>query len=106
MREIITKDGSLNSRVLDELYQEPLDLSSSVVEYFQSNKQENFQHLGVDIIGCYIQEYNRITSGIMQTMSWCLMQKGARSGEVSMDLAGETKHRLNNIELFSSLIGC
>lgn len=106
IEEIITKDGSLNSRVLDELYQEALDLSGSVVEFFQSNKKENFQHLGVNVMGFYTQECNRITSGIMQAMSWCLMQKGVRSGEVTMEMASEPKHRLNNVELFAVPIGC
>lgn len=106
IKEIITKDGSLNSQVLDELYQEALDLSGSVVNFFQSNKKEDFQHLGVDVMGYYTQECNRITSGIMQAMSWCLMQKGVNSGEVTIEEASEQKHRLNNAALFATPIGC
>ncbi len=101
INDVITQDGTLDSAVLDELYNEALDLSGRVVEYFQKNQKESFQHLGPELMGSYTLECNRITTGIMQAMSWCLMQKGVRSGEVSSEEVAKTTNRLSNTELFN-----
>ncbi len=102
----IAKDGTLDSKLLDELYYETLDLSSVVVEYFQLNKKDNIKELGPQLMGFYTVECNRMTTGIMQAMSWCLMQKGARSGEVTAQEASEKNSRLTNADLFDEPIGC
>ena len=34
------------------------------------------------------------------------MQKGVHSGEITMEVAGEPKHRLHDTELFSAPVGC
>lgn len=104
--DTIADDGTLNSKLLDELYYETLDLSTYVVEYFQKNNKENYQILNVGLMSFYTLECNRITTGIMQAMSWCLMQKGVRSGEVSLEEAGEEKSRLSDSSLFDEPIGC
>lgn len=104
--DAIAKDGTLDSLLLDELYYEALDLSELVVDYFQRNKKESFQHLGVELMGFYTLECNRVTSGIMASMSWCLMQKGVRSGEVSVEEAAKEKSRLSNVDLFEMPLGC
>ena len=98
--DAIAEDGTLNSILLDELYYEALELSSLVVEYFQKHQRESFQSLGVELMGNYTLECNRMTTGIMQAMSWCLMQKGVRSGEVSVEQAAEQSSRLSDQNLF------
>lgn len=102
----IAQDGTIDSLLLDKLYYESLDLSELVVDYFQRNKKQSFQHLGVDVMGLYTLECNRITSGIMAAMSWCLMQKGVRSGEVSVAEASMKKSRLSSADLFDMPLGC
>ncbi len=104
--DVLAKDGTLDSLLLDELYYEALDLSELVVDYFQRNVKESFQHLGVDTMSFYTLECNRITSGIMAAMSWCLMQKGVRSGEVSVEEASKKSARLSNADLFDMPLGC
>lgn len=104
--DVIAKDGTLDSILLDELYYEALDLSELVVDYFQRNKTESFSHLGVDTMSYYTLECNRVTSGIMAAMSWCLMQKGVRSGEVTVEEASKKKSRLTNADLFDMPLGC
>ena len=104
--ETISEDGTLNSKLLDELYYETLDLSSFVVEYFQKNNKENYQILNDGLMVFYTSECNRITTGIMQAMSWCLMQKGVRSGEITAQEAGAEESRLSDSSLFDEPIGC
>ena len=98
--DVIAGDGTLDSMLLDELYYEALELSNLVVEYLTKHQNESFQHLGVELMGAYTLECNRITTGIMQAMSWCLMQKGVRSGEVSQEKAAEEASRLSDENLF------
>lgn len=102
----IARDGTIDSLLLDKLYYEALDLSELVVDYFQRSKKQSFQNLGVDIMALYTLECNRITSGIMAAMAWCLMQKGVRSGEVSVAEASRKKSRLSNADLFDMPLGC
>ena len=106
LENIILEDGQLDHEILEELYTEGLELSRLVVEYFQTNKKESLQHLGVDRMGFYTIECNRMTTGIMQVVSWCLMQKGLSSGEISSEQAGERKSRLSDTKLFFKPIGC
>ena len=106
LENAIAKDGTLDSKLLDELYSETLDLSSHVVEYFQLNKKENIKQLGPQLMGFYTVECNRLTTGIMQAMSWCLLQKGVRSGEVTPEEASAKHSRLTNNGLFEDPIGC
>ena len=106
LENIILEDGQLDHNILEELYTEGLELSRLVVEYFQVNKKEDLQHLGMDRMGFYTLECNRMTTGIMQVVSWCLMQKGLSSGEISSEQASERASRLSDIKLFSKPIGC
>lgn len=106
LEKSIAKDGTLDSKLLDELYYEILDLSGLVVEYFQLNKKKNIKELGPQLMGFYTIECNRMTTGIMQAMSWCLMQKGVRSGEVTAEEASDKHSRLTNTDLFNEPIGC
>lgn len=104
--DAVTKDGTLNSKLLDELYYETLDLSERVVDYFQANNKDTVELLGLNLMGFYTLESNRITGGIMQAMSWCLMQKGVRSGEVTTEEASAKSSRLTNNALFDDPVGC
>lgn len=104
--DAIKKDGALDSKLLDELYYETLELSERVVDYFKTNNKGNAQMIGAHLMGFYTLESNRITGGIMEAMSWCLMQKGVRSGEVTIEEASEQSKRLTNNTVFDDPIGC
>ncbi|HPF46583.1 MAG: DUF1465 family protein [Alphaproteobacteria bacterium] len=106
IKDAVVKDGKINSELLDELYKEALDLSKLVVKYLQNDKNRDLSHLTAENMGYYTLESNRMTAGIMQSMSWCLMQKGVHSGEISKKQAGEQKSRISDHQLFDDPIGC
>ncbi|MCC3860045.1 DUF1465 family protein [Pseudemcibacter aquimaris] len=106
LEDAIDNDGQLKAEILEELYQEALELSSSIVEYLQSNKKTSLKTIGADLMGYYTLECNRMTTGVMQAMSWCLMQKGVRGGELSVSDAAEKKNRLSDNHMFDVPIGC
>jgi regulator of CtrA degradation len=54
----------------------------------------------------YTLECNRITSGIMQAISWRLMQKGVHSGEITAEEASLKDNCLSDDKLFFKGIGC
>ncbi|MBL4601346.1 MAG: DUF1465 family protein [Emcibacteraceae bacterium] len=105
-KDFIMDDGTLRSKLLDELYHEALDLSRSIAEYFQCNKIGNIKSVPSDLMSFYSLECNRMTAGVMQAMSWCLMQKGVRSGEITYEEAAEKHSRLTDNDLFDNQIGC
>lgn len=102
----VVNDGLLDSKVLEDLYNEAMELSGAIVEYFQVNKKDNLSDLDADVMGAYTLECNRITSGIMQAISWCLMQKGVHSGEITSEEASLEDNRLSDNELFSTKFDC
>lgn len=106
LEEAITPEGQLKPEILEELYEEAIELSSSIVEYLGSNKKTSMKTLGAELMGFYTLECNRMTTGVMQAMSWCLMQKGVRSGELSVDEAAKKKNRLSDNHMFDVSIGC
>ena len=107
LEDAITKEGLLKPEILNELYDEALELSSSIIDYLgANNKKENLKSIGVEQMGFYTLECNRMTTGVMQAMSWCLMQKGVSNGEMSVRQASEKKNRLSNNQLFDVPVGC
>lgn len=104
LENAVAKDGTLDSKLLDELYFEALDLSGLVVDFFQLNNKNTMPSLKPPLMGFYTVECNRMTTGIMQAMSWCLMQKGVRSGEVTTEEASKIENRLITINLFENQI--
>lgn len=106
LEDVITNDGLLKPEILNELYDEALELSNSIVAYLGANKKESLNGIGVDLMGFYTLECNRMTAGVMQAMSWCLMQKGVSNGEMSVDEASIKKNRLSNNQLFDVPVGC
>ncbi|MDG1437597.1 MAG: DUF1465 family protein [Emcibacteraceae bacterium] len=106
LKGAICGDGLLKAELLEKLYNEAMELSSSIVEYLQSNKRDSMQSLDIELMGFYTLECNRMATGIMQVMSWCLMQKGVRGGEIAVEKASEKENRLTNNELFEVPVGC
>ena len=106
LEDAITNDGLLKPEILNELYDEALELSNSIVAYLGVNKKESLKGIGADLMGFYTLECNRMTTGVMQAMSWCLMQKGVSNGEMTVDEAAMKKNRLSNNQLFDVPVGC
>lgn len=106
LEDAITNEGLLKPEILNDLYDEALELSSSIVGYLGANKNESLKGIGVELMSYYTLECNRMTTGVMQAMSWCLMQKGVSNGEMSVKDAREKKNSLSNNQLFGVPIGC
>ncbi len=106
LENTISKDGLLEASVLEKCYAEALDLSNEVAGYFKINKKDQFKDLNVDIMSGYTLECNRITTSVIQSMSWCLMQKAVHAGEIDADEASKDEHRLSQTELYTMPIAC
>ena len=105
LEDAITNDGLLKPEILNKLYDEALELSNSIVAYLGAIKK-SLKGIGADLMGFYTLECKRIISGVMQAMSWCLIQKGVGNGEMSVDEAAMKKNRLSNNQLFDVSVCC
>ena len=83
LEDAITNDGLLKPEILNKLYDEALELSNSIVAYLGAIKK-SLKGIGADLMGFYTLECKRIISGVMQAMSWCLMQKGVGNGDANI----------------------
>ncbi|MBL4800994.1 MAG: DUF1465 family protein [Emcibacter sp.] len=91
----INENGLLNSRFLDKSYREAMELTEDVASYLeQKNEKLRGFNLEVPSEVHYASESMRVSTCLMQVMSWFLVQKGVASGEISKEEAGALKFRL------------
>jgi len=90
----INEDGQLNPRFLEKSYEEAMELTQAVASYLEvANKQLGIHKIGESEV-YYASESMRISTCLMQVMSWFLVQKGVAAGEISKEDAGAFKFRL------------
>lgn len=91
----INEYGLLDSRFLEKSYQEAMELTQEVASYLEA---ENEQPRDYSLAGSediyYASESMRISSCLMQVMSWFLVQKGVAAGEITKEQAKALKFRL------------
>lgn len=91
----IEKDGLLDPRFLEKSYQEAMALTQAVASYLEVENQQvrNYSlNLGTEVY--YASESMRVSTCLMQVMSWFLVQKGVAAGEITRKQAGALKFRL------------
>lgn len=91
----LNKYGLLDSRFLEKSYQEAMALTQEVASYLEV---ENEQLRECNVIAAsevyYASESMRVSTCLMQVMSWFLVQKGVATGEITKEQAGAIKFRL------------
>lgn len=91
----LNKNGLLDSRFLEKSYLEAMDLTQAVASYLEvENKQLKDYKLGAKAEVYYASESMRVSTCLMQVMSWFLVQKGVAAGEITKEQAGKLKFRL------------
>lgn len=92
--------GLLDSRFLEKSYQEAMELTQSVANYLElENEQLKSYNFDADAEFFYASESMRVSTCLMQVMSWFLVQKGVASGEITKKQAGALKFRLGAGEI-------
>ncbi|WP_417317344.1 DUF1465 family protein [Emcibacter sp.] len=92
---LVTSEGHLEPRFLEKSYREALELTVSVAEYMENQKGKiPVPELGKKV--GFASESMRMTTCLMQSVSWLLVQKGVVAGELSAEEAMDNKYRLNN----------
>ncbi|MFC7049704.1 DUF1465 family protein [Emcibacter nanhaiensis] len=95
INRLVTSDGHLEPRFLEKSYREALQLTVSVADYMEQQKGKEFD-LQPRLRVVYASESLRMTTCLMQAVSWLLVQKGVAAGELTAEEALEDKYKLNN----------
>lgn len=96
----IREDGMLDPRFLEKSYQDAMELTQAVASYLETgNKQLKNRGIQADCEVYYASESMRISTCLMQVMSWFLVQKGVASGEITADQAKTMKFRLGATDI-------
>lgn len=91
----LNKDGLLDSRFLEKTYQEAMELTQQVASYLEGeNKHHQDSILNPETEVYYASESMRVSTCLMQVMSWFLVQKGVAAGEINKEQAKSFKFRL------------
>lgn len=95
MQRELNKKSLLDPRFLEKSYQEAMELTQAVASYLEEeNKHLKDFRLGVKTEVYYASESMRVSTCLMQVMSWFLVQKGVSAGEITKEQAGSLKFRL------------
>ncbi len=96
----IRENGMLDPRFLEKSYQDAMELTQAVASYLETGNQK-FKNRGIqaDSEVYYASESMRISTCLMQVMSWFLVQKGVASGEITTDQAKTMKLRLGATDI-------
>ncbi len=96
----LNEDGLLDPRFLEKSYQEAMELTQAVASYLEvENEQLKDFNLGAEAEVFYASESMRVSTCLMQVMSWFLVQKGVAAGEITKEQAGAIKFRLGAGEI-------
>ncbi len=94
-RQRLNSDGLLDARFLDKSYREAIELTRSVATYLEQ-EDKGGEPFGLDSETkiFHASESMRISTCLMQVVSWFLVQKAVAAGEMTREEAGAEKHRL------------
>lgn len=96
----LNMDDLLDIRFLDKTYQEAIELTQVVATYLERESEiRKGQEMASDVKIIYACESMRITTCLMQVVSWLLVQKGVASGEMTKEEASVEKFRLGAREV-------
>ncbi|WP_321393200.1 DUF1465 family protein [Emcibacter sp.] len=94
---LVTHEGHLEPRFLEKSYREALELTISVADYMEKQRGKT-PETDQDAKVVFASESLRMTTCLMQAVSWLLVQKGVVAGELTSEEALNPKFRLNNRE--------
>ncbi|PCI50121.1 MAG: hypothetical protein COB49_04065 [Alphaproteobacteria bacterium] len=95
MQKDLDEEALLDSRFLEKSYQEAMALTQAVASYLEGEHEQIRNHgLTADTEVYYASESMRVSTCLMQVMSWFLVQKGVATGEITKEQAGSSKFRL------------
>ena len=91
----LNANNLLDPRFLEKSYQEAMELTQAVASYLEEeNTHLKDFRIGVEAEVYYASESMRLSTCLMQVMSWFLIQKGVATGEITKEQAGSVKFRL------------
>lgn len=94
-RQRLHDENLLDARFLDKSYREAMELTRSVTAYLeQEREQRQVFDLDSEAKIFHASESMRISTCLMQVVSWFLVQKAVAAGEMTREEAGAEKHRL------------
>jgi regulator of CtrA degradation len=95
------QDGALdriatfaNSEMFERMFREGMDLVEETAEYLDGEGRAQSKQLERAAALAYASESMRLTTRLMQSASWLLVQRAVREGEMSARDARDPKYRL------------
>jgi regulator of CtrA degradation len=82
------------SDMFDRLFREGMDLVEETAAYLDGDGRSEAKKLERSLALAYASESMRLTTRLMQSASWLLVQRAVREGEMSASDAKDPKYRL------------
>jgi regulator of CtrA degradation len=82
------------SEVFDRLFKDGMALVEQAATYLDGPGREHSRHLSRDLALVYAAESMEVTTRLMQSASWLVVQRAVREGDMSVEEAGDEKYRI------------
>lgn len=96
---IIGPDGALTGAFTEKTYHDALALVGETVSYLENQGIIDRDALDAQGRATFAAESMRLTTRLMQVVSWFLVQRAVLSGELTRDQANDPVRRLGAVEL-------
>jgi len=93
------EDGFLEPRFLEKSYKEAMVLTQEVANYFELENKSILKALNEGPDVSYASETMRVSTCLMQVMSWFLVQKAVNNGEITSEQASGSPYRLGAFDI-------
>ncbi len=96
---IVDRDGSLNGPFLMKAYGDAMALVSETADYLQGTGVAECEALDAPLRAVFAGESMRLTTRLMQVVSWFLVWRGVEAGELTKEQGREPGRRLGAVNV-------
>jgi regulator of CtrA degradation len=90
----IFQNGQLDQRILEAAYQEAMSITIDIAAYLEKDKIQVAKLTDRRLVIIHATESLRMSSCLMQSVAWFMIQMGVNKGEMTKEEAGQEKYRL------------
>ncbi len=97
--EGVNQNGFTDSALFDRTFDEGMALVEETARYLDGAGRKEARDLPRKAAMLYAGESMRVTTRLMQTASWLLVQRAVRDGDMEADAASSERYRLGSKEI-------
>ncbi|NWG45777.1 MAG: DUF1465 family protein [Alphaproteobacteria bacterium] len=91
--------AQVSPEVIERTFEQGMSMVETTAAYLDGPGREESKTLPRKVALAYAGESMRLTTRLMQVVSWLLVQRAVRDGEMTLEEAGQERYRLGSREI-------